>query len=183
MLNIIAGTLSTGAPPAPTVSYDSIATSTVGSGGTSTITFSSIPATYKHLQLRWIARSANSGGGDTLLMSINSGSADRTHALIGNGSATGSEAYTLSYFGNMSAGTSPANAFGAGVIDILDYADTNKNRVGRSLSGHDNNGSGEVFMHSWLKASTTAISSITFTIASSANFDQYSQFALYGVKG
>ena len=166
MLNIISGTLSTGAPPAPTVSYDSIATSTVGSGGTSTITFSSIPATYKHLQLRWIARSANSGGGDTLLMSINSGSADRTHALIGNGSATGSEAYTLSYFGNMS-----------------DYADTNKNRVGRSLSGHDNNGSGEVFMHSWLKASTTAISSITFTIASSANFDQYSQFALYGVKG
>ena len=165
-------------------SYESIATVTVGSGGQSTISFSSIPATYKHLQVRWIARSANSSGGDTLLMSINSGSADRTHALIGNGSATGSEAYTLSYFGNMSAGTSPANAFGAGVADILDYTDTNKNRVGRSLSGHDNNGSGgEIFMHSWLKASTTAISSITFTIASSANFDQYSNFALYGVRG
>ena len=117
-------------------------------------------------------------------MAINSGNADRIHQMVGNGSATGAEAQTIGYFGNMSAGTSPANAFGAGVIDILDYTNTNKNRVGRSLSGHDNNGSGgEVFFGSWLKASTTAITSITLTVASTANFDQYSNFALYGVKG
>ena len=35
-------------------SYESIATTTVGSGGASSITFSSIPATYAHLQIRGI---------------------------------------------------------------------------------------------------------------------------------
>ena len=36
--------------------YDSIATVVVGSGGASSITFSSVPSTYKHLQIRFIAR-------------------------------------------------------------------------------------------------------------------------------
>ena len=43
--------------------YESIATVTVGSGGTSTISFTSIPQTYTHLQLRYIARNAYTGGG------------------------------------------------------------------------------------------------------------------------
>jgi hypothetical protein len=41
-------------------SYESIATTTVGSGGSATVTFSSIPATYKHLQVRTLIRSAGS---------------------------------------------------------------------------------------------------------------------------
>ena len=36
--------------------FESIATTTVGSGGIADVTFSSIPATYTHLQLRGIAR-------------------------------------------------------------------------------------------------------------------------------
>lgn len=167
----------------PPSSYESIATVSVGSGGQSSIQFTSIPSTFKHLQIRYIARSATAGAGEALIMSINSGNADRIHSLVGTGAIAASEAQTIGYFGNISGAASPANAFGAGVADILDYANTNKNRVGRSLSGHDNNGSGEIFFQSWLKADTTAITSITFTCASTSNFTQYSQFALYGVKG
>ena len=39
-----------------TNSYESIQTVTVGSGGQSTISFTSIPSTYKHLQIRMLAR-------------------------------------------------------------------------------------------------------------------------------
>ena len=53
--NIVAGTFSAGVAPV-TSSYESIATVSVGSGGQSSIVFSSIPSTYKHLQLRAIAR-------------------------------------------------------------------------------------------------------------------------------
>ncbi len=42
--------------------YESIATTTVGAGGTSTITFSSIPSTYTHLQIRGIGRSDAASG-------------------------------------------------------------------------------------------------------------------------
>ena len=44
-------------------SYDSIATTTVGAGGASSVTFSSIPQTYTHLQLRYFGgNNANPGG-------------------------------------------------------------------------------------------------------------------------
>lgn len=39
-------------PWSPSTDYDSIATTTVGAGGAASITFSSIPSTYQHLQIR-----------------------------------------------------------------------------------------------------------------------------------
>ena len=46
----------TGAVPGD---YQSIATTTVGAGGAASISFTSIPATYQHLQIRAIGRSSN----------------------------------------------------------------------------------------------------------------------------
>jgi predicted patatin/cPLA2 family phospholipase len=75
-----------------------------------------------------------------------------------------------------------ANIFGAGVIDILDYANTNKYKTVRALSGHDNNGSGYVNFESGLWMSTSAITSIKLFTAGNV-YAQYTQFALYGIKG
>ena len=54
-------------------SYESIATVTVGAGGSSSISFTSIPSTYKHLQLRGIINSTKSGasGADSLELTMN----------------------------------------------------------------------------------------------------------------
>jgi hypothetical protein len=172
MLNNIVGLLDAGIP-ASTNSYESISTVTVGSGGTSTITFSSIPSTYKHLQVRM---TTNSGGnlrfnGDTTSSNY------RYHVLYGSGSAAvASTAANNAY--------SPADASGSTgwtgeVLDILDYANTSKNKVTRSLGGWDNNGSGLVWLSSNLWMSTAAINQIVFT----GTFPQYSSFALYGIKG
>jgi len=69
------------------------------------------------------------------------------------------------------------------VIDILDYANANKYKTIRSLSGTDyNNSNGRLFYSSGNWRSTSAVTTITLTNDSGTNFTQYSSFALYGVK-
>lgn len=167
-----------------TNSYESIATVTVGSGGSSSISFSSIPSTYKHLQIRGIcAGSANSA--EWLNVNLNGATHVRSHALYGTGSAAGTQATANSFIGlpitQLAAG---ASIFGAFVIDVLDYANTNKNKTVRGLAGREQNGYGTsyVTLGSSLYNSTTAVSSITIT-PETALFAQYSSFALYGIKG
>lgn len=178
---------------APSNSYDSIATTTVGAGGASTITFSSIPATYRHLQIRGISRvgSAGSGAGtNDLLMQFNgvTTSTYSRHALYGTGSAAGANGSGSNTSAYAARAVTPrsgitASVFGTFVIDILDYADTNKFKTIRSLAGMDSNDTnGIVSLASGSSQSTSAVSSITLFDEFSYSFVQYSQFALYGVK-
>lgn len=184
----ILGILASANYPRVTNSYYSIATTTVGSGGATTITFSSIPSTYTHLQIRNIAREKPSGDSlyDSLYATFNSdtGSNYSQHFLRGNGSAAqagGSASQTSTTLGGIEQGGNTANTFGAGVIDILDYANTSKYKTVRSLFGYDANGSGYIVLASGLWQSTSAITSITLTPIN--GFAQYSSFALYGIKG
>jgi hypothetical protein len=171
-----------------TSSYESIATVTVGSGGSSSISFSSIPSTFKHLQIRWLGRTTGSGGAqDDFNILFNGGSSSNSnyHRIYGNGSSTGANYYDGVYAGvaNTAAETASANIFGVGVIDILDYTNTNKNKVSRSFGGNEQNGSGTVWLYSNLSRSTAAITSISLTPVYGTGFVQYSSFALYGIKG
>lgn len=168
-------------------SFESIATVTVGSGGSSSITFSSISSSYSHLQLRMIARdSRNVGNLSNLYMTFNSdsGSNYARHELYGDGSSAGAGAATSQtsiYFGNCTSATIAANIFTGVIVDILDYTNTNKYKTIRSLSGGDYNGGGVIALNSGLWMSTNAITSITITPLV-ANITQYSHFALYGIK-
>ena len=186
LLNTIFGSLSSGVVAA-TSSYESIATVTVGSGGASEVNFTSIPATYTHLQIRGIFRGA-SGGLDLNQFRINSdtGSNYATHLMQGDGSTVNVNertANTSCINGDLQPGSSStANAFGATVIDILDYANTNKYKTVRHLGGVDLNGSGVIDFGSGVWLSTSAITAFRiFTFG--VDFAQYTQFALYGIKG
>ena len=173
---------------AVTNSYASIATTTLTTA-TASVTFSSIPATYTHLQLRGIGRSAQSGAGNNngiyARFNSDSGANYAFHFLSGNGTAASAAgvATQTELFVNAAnpRGGDTASAYSAQVIDILDYANTNKYKTVRALTGDDLNGSGIVRLFSGLWMSATAISSITLTME--GNFETYSQFALYGVKG
>lgn len=167
-------------------SYESISTITAGSGGASSAIFSSIPQTYTHLQVRIMTRSTFGATNWPIFVQPNgSGSSIYAfHNLQGNGtsaSASGSSSQSLMQLGETSAASGTANAFGTFIIDILDYADTNKNKTVRTSYGFDLNGSGIVGMRGGLFASTTAITSLNFGTGS--NFAEYSSFALYGIKG
>ncbi len=170
-------------------SYESIATTTVGSGGSATVTFSSIPSTYKHLQIRCTIQENASGlAYDNLIARFNGDSAANysRHWVVGDGSAAsafGQASRTFAVCGFGVRNATGASVFSPNIIDILDYADTNKNKTVRSLAGTDWNGGGSVGLLSAGWFSTSAITSIVLSLDSSLNFTQYSSFALYGIKG
>lgn len=156
-------------------SYESIATTTVGAGGSSTITFSSIPQTYTHLQLRCITNS----GGDRLQFNNDTAANYTRHYMLGNGTTASAGASTGATYSSVIDYTNTTNTFAASIVDILDYTDVNKFKTIRSLTGFETNTQGEIFLFSGLWRSTAAISTITITGSTAA---QYSQFALYGIK-
>ena len=184
MLNSIVGLLDSGASAGGGGSFESISTVTVGAGGSASVSLSSIPSTYKHLQVRILAKTDGNDTASETYMQINSTNMEYTHQLIGNGSAASATSGTVSAIGDtIASGTGYSSMFSVYVIDILDYADTNKIKVIRLLNGGDRNGGGVVKLVSGLRTSTTTISSLTFTAQSARNFVQYSHFALYGIKG
>lgn len=169
-------------------SYESIATTTVGAGGSASVSFTSIPSTYTHLQIRFISKTTGNDAAGNNLLRINSSSSSSDyvylHYLLGDGSSAIAGAVTSGtgiYGGRIAANLTGANIFGVGVIDILDYQNTSKYKTFRVLSGFDKNGAGEIALTSGLYLSTSAISSIQI-LANNGNLAQYSHFALYGIK-
>ena len=167
--------------------FESIATFTA-TGGETSLTFSSIPSTYKHLQIRGIARDNGSGtsGSTGLLIRANAdtGSNYAWHYLYGNGAtpaAFGSATQTSSYIGTVARGGMTSGIFGVNTIDIHDYSSTTKNKTFRSFTGLDRNGAGEVYLWSGLWQSTSAITSITLLLDGNA-LAAGSVFSLYGIK-
>jgi hypothetical protein len=187
LLNSIVSILDSGVA-ASTTAYESIATTTLG-GTTATITFSSIPATYTHLQIRIMSRSTRSQTGDYIAMQFNAdtGSNYAYHGLDGNGSAASAFGLATQTFMDVeraAAATATASVFGVSVVDILDYANTNKYKTMRSLGGFDNNGDGSITLTSGLWQNSNAVTSITLKAqGGTSSFVQYSSFALYGIKG
>lgn len=168
-----------------TGAYDSIATVTVGTA-TNSISFTSIPSTYTHLQLRanwgftditnntWLNATFN---GDT-------GNNYAYHSIRANGStvstATVATSANKAVFGADDNGD--ATIWGASVVDLFDYANTNKFKTTRALAGQDRNGAGAVNFWSSLWRSTSAISTITI-VTDFSTFRAGSKFGLFGIKG
>ena len=164
--------------------FESIATVTVGGGGSASVTFSSIPSTYKHLQVRGIGSTSIAGKAWGIRLNNQTGSNYSDHYLQGTGSVpeTGAAAtQTLGYIGTSPESTNN-NYVGAAVIDLLDYANADKYKTIRSLSGADMNGVGGYSrFNSSLWQSKNAINRVDLVLTS-GNFNQYSSFALYGIK-
>ena len=188
ILGIIA---SSGGAAAATGSYESIASAT-GTGSNSTITFSSIPSTYKHLQIRALTRDTKSYGTVTtgmLNMMVNSSTGSYTwHRLTGDGSAADAGGTTGETYAQCTrcVPQSPvtANVFGAAIIDIADYASTTKNKTIRSFGGTDANTASTQFqiqLNSNLWTSTAAITSLSFIAIEF--WAVGTTIALYGIKG
>lgn len=176
MLNVITGVHGAGAPPV-TNSYESIAT--VNASGATGVSFTSIAGTYKHLQIRYstVRSVANELG---MRFNADGGNNYSIHYLVGDGSSASAAGYGMNnsrtYVGNDGTSTQPL----VGVIDILDYANTNKLKVQRTLSGNDKNGSGSIFLFSGAWNSTSAITQIDIFPGSGT---VTGSFALYGIKG
>ena len=174
--------------------FESIATTTLSTSA-ATVTFSSIPSIYKHLQVRIFTRGNDVDGGypTSAYPSINSDTTDanyNNHYLNGDGASatsTGSNGNRGNWF--VTAGTNGVytntQIFTVTILDFLDYADTNTYTTVRAFNGGDFNGAGSIRLASMMWKNTAAITSITFDTDPTylGNFQQYSSFALYGIKG
>jgi hypothetical protein len=160
-----------------------IAMVNVGSAGASFIEFTSIPNTYKHLQLRYISMFTDGAAEFEISFNADTTAGNYARHFLGGdgtndfaGASTGSNTRSILYTRNSSS-TIPA----ASVLDILDYGSTSKNKTSRMLNGQDYNGSGVVALQSslWMNSSN-AITSIKLQ-PTAGSIRQHSQFALYGI--
>lgn len=165
--------------------YYSIATA--NGTGSSYLNFSSIPQTYTHLQLRGFVRddvAAVLQDPTYLKLNNDTGNNYAYHNLIGDGASAVSNATTaagLIVTGKAPGPSSNANMYGVVIIDILDYTNTNKYKTIRSISGNDQNGSGQVGLFSGLWLNTAAVTRLDFGVS---NYYDSSKtvWNLYGVK-
>lgn len=170
------GSLLMGNAPFIPTSFESIATAT-GTGSSGTITFSSIPSTYTHLQLRFSALASSSSVVNLTLNNVTS-SSYWWHEVLGNGSGAFADNSSATNIRVSNGGTDASFPL-VGIIDIHNYTNTTQNKTVRMITGIDKNGSGRVDLRSGLLTSTSAINRLDII---ADTFSTGATFSLYGIK-
>jgi hypothetical protein len=174
-------------PVSPTA-FASIATF-IPTGSSQAVSFTSIPQTYKHLQLR-VYGASTGGSSDFAYMKFNGVTASTN--FFSQGFATTTSLYAYNYGGSYNAillgtqagtGGQGSNVPSVGVIDILNYTSTTQNKTVRGWWGYANTSAGALEYTGGLWYDTpAAITSIQITC--NFNFPSAnSSWALYGIKG
>lgn len=163
--------------------YVAIATTTVGSGGTSTIDFTSIPQTYTDLILKASLRSDNDSMGFNL--NINGSTTSFTAKwLEGTGSAVSSYNSDNNMGGFANRNNTTASVFSNFEIYFTNYASSNNKS--HSIDGVTENNATESFQAFAAKlwSNTSAINQLTIAHpdGSGQKYVQYSTATLYGIK-
>jgi hypothetical protein len=158
--------------------FKKIQTVTVGSGGSATIEFTSIPQTYTDLKVVLSGRSTNADIDDHLFVKPNNSAANMTQQWIrGNGSAS-STGTTVRFAVNGS--TSTTSTFSNTELYFPNYTSAvNKDFQGTTVQ-ETNATEAYIYLCSFLWSNTSAITSLVLDLLN-GNFAEYSTATLYGV--
>jgi hypothetical protein len=170
-------------------SFESIATitPTVGAAG---VSFTSIPSTYQHLQIRLTYKDTTTSDQttDLTIKFNNSNTGYAYHFLNGNGSTVTADGSTSQPYIDFECGgnsaTGMTNIVGVGIIDLHDYANTSKNKIVRMLGGMNANSTSTTHkftLYSGLWNNTAAVNRIDLN-AGYSGMAAGSVFSLYGIK-
>jgi len=164
--------------------YTLISSVTVGSGGSASIEFTSIPATYTDLLVKLSGRSSRSAATmeEFVLTFNNNTSSYSERQLRGDGSSVISQTFSgasIQQLGQPGAGAT-ANTFGNWEFYIPNYAGSNYKSI--SLDGVTENNATQAYTNfeAGLWSNTAAITSIKLS-AGSYLAVQYSTAYLYGI--
>jgi hypothetical protein len=165
--------------------YIKIASNTVGSGGVSSVTFSSIPQTYTDLVIKASVRTSRGFTNDALSIKLNNNTSSYSSIDItydNGGIASYTNLFGVGYTINTEGDSNTANIFSNQEIYIPNYTSAN-NKSFSSESVIENNGTdARVEMMASLWANTSAVTSITIDVYTGNTLLQYSTFTLYGIK-
>jgi hypothetical protein len=166
--------------------YVILQSTTVGAGGASSISFTSIPQTYTDLKIAFSLRSTD-GSAVFARITFNGagGTAYQYRNLYGfsnviySNSDNSGIAHIESAYQNQSSFTS--NAFSSGELYIPNYTSSNVKSVSNDGAQESNSSTGVATgLVAGLSTNTAVISSITIT-PQAGNFVQYSTAYLYGI--
>lgn len=167
-------------------------TTAYGTGSSGTISFSSLStyaSTYKHLQIRMVARDTSGttdNSGIVLRFNSDTGSNYARHRLRGDGSTATSSASTsqtsINVFTAAVGGGATANAYGVAVIDLLDPFSSSKYKTTKALTGFQVSAGAAIELDSGLWMSTSSLTDISIA-TSSGNWTTATRVSLYGIKG
>jgi hypothetical protein len=158
--------------------YEPIATTTLGSAASS-ITFSSIPATYTDLRLVLFVKTS---AGDDLQLRFNTSTTTAYSYiyLYGNGTATASGSQTtVTYINPSQPNQLPTTQFSLITADIFSYAGST-NKTVLCTNSNDLSGSGVVERTVGLWRDTSAINQIVLS-PSSGQFTIGTSATIYGI--
>jgi len=169
--------------------YTLINSTAVGSGGTATVTFSSIPATYTDLKLVISQRFDANNTGSRMRFNGDTGANYSWIRLQGNGSgafsdsstSAGSPYNTFIYLFPMEASSYTASTFCNTEVYLPNYASSNYKSLSIDGVAENNATTAPSGLMAGLWSSGSAINSISMTIDGSGNYSQYSTFYLYGI--
>jgi hypothetical protein len=163
--------------------YALINSSIVGVGGTSAITFSSIPQTYTDLIIvASMKTAASSGNWDQIDITFNGSSTGYTRMQVyGTGVAASTDpSTTITTYGNTAVTT--ASVFSNAEIYIPNYTSSSLYKTVSTNNVTENNATSALaIMVAGLWSNTAAITSITLTPVSATSFVQYTNVYLYGI--
>ena len=157
--------------------FELIASSTVGSGGASSIDFTSIPSTYTDLCLVVSARGTAGLTRDDLRIKFNSSSSGYSGREVRgyDSGSVGSTTSSATYFdcARIPSASATASTFGNTSVYIPNYAGSaNKSFSVDDTSENNSSAAYYLSLSAGLWSNTAAITSINLT--TSINFDQYS---------
>lgn len=166
--------------------YTLIASNTLTSSAAS-VTFSSIPATYTDLVLKWSIRTNRSATADTIKLILNSDTATNYSqtTIQGLGTATQSVQYTLLDYSHLGAGnadTTTSNTFSNGELYLPNYTGTNKKAYSSINAQETNATAAQIWGNAHLWQGTAAVTGMTLSPNVGPNFVSGSSFFLYGIK-
>ncbi len=160
-------------------SFESIATFT-GNGSSQAATFSSIPSTFQHLQIRAAVVTASSGFSPDVRFNSDSGANyQRLYIRVaGSTQSTAGQTATnqLALFPNGTAGINPSTL----IMNIFDYASTSKYKMVQWTEAYLSGGAPMTVFSQGMWLNTAAITSIAF---GTSDYTANNVIALYGMKG
>jgi hypothetical protein len=163
--------------------FELIASSTVGSGGSATISFTSIASTWTDLVLKVSGRTSWASGDDAIVIKFNGSSSTYSmRRLDGNGSTATSNNNALSIRAVTNDAIKTASTFGSWEIYIPNYAGSANKSASLDAVSENNATAANANLVAGLWSTTSAITQIDLTSFNSANFVQHSSAYLYGVK-
>jgi hypothetical protein len=157
-----------------------ISTVTVGSGGSTSINFTSIPQTFTDLLVVHSIRKDNTSG-SFIGLTLNASSANFTYRFLrGDGSATASFSGTVGLAGVNSLSDSTANTFASGSCYLPNYAGATNKSFSVDSVGENNSASALQTIWTGLWSNTAAITSLSL-VTTAGNMVQNSTASLYGI--